>query len=55
MASPRRAGGRKGRGGVPTTLLGGILRCGQCGGSVVKVNVRTYGCAAHKDRGPAGM
>ena len=32
MASPRRAGGRKGRGGVPTTLLGGVLRCGQCGG-----------------------
>ena len=53
MASPRRAGGRKGRGGMPTTLLGGILRCGQCGGSVVKVNARTYGCAAHKDRGPA--
>ena len=40
MASPRRAGGRKGRGGVPTTLLGGILRCGHCGGSVVKVNAR---------------
>ncbi len=35
------------------TLLGGILRCGQCGGAVVKVNARTYGCAAHKDRGPA--
>jgi site-specific DNA recombinase len=53
MTSPRRAGGRRGRGGVPTTLLGGILRCGYCGGSVVKINARTYGCAAHKDRGPA--
>ena len=53
MASPRRAGGRKGRGGVPTTLLGGVLRCGHCGGSVVKINARAYGCAAHKDRGPA--
>ena len=53
MASPRRTGGRKGRGGMPTTLLGGILRCGQCGGSVVKINARAYGCAAHKDRGPA--
>lgn len=52
MASPRRTGGRKGRGGMPTTLLGGILRCGRCGGSVVKVNARAYGCAAHKDRGP---
>ncbi len=53
MASPRRAGGRKGRGGVPTTLLGGVLRCGYCGGSVVKINARAYGCAAHKDRGLA--
>jgi site-specific DNA recombinase len=53
MGSPRRTGGRKGRGGMPTTLLGGILRCGQCGGSMVKVNARAYGCAAHKDRGPA--
>jgi site-specific DNA recombinase len=53
MASPRRAGGRRGRGGVPTTLLGGIMRCGYCGGSVVKISARRYGCAAHKDRGPA--
>jgi DNA invertase Pin-like site-specific DNA recombinase len=53
MASPRRTGGRKGRGGVPTTLLGGVLRCGYCGGSVVKINARAYGCAAHKDRGAA--
>jgi hypothetical protein len=53
MASPRRAGGRRGRGGVPTTLLGGIMRCGYCGGSVVKISARSYGCAAHKDRGPA--
>lgn len=34
MASPRRAGGRRGRGGVPTTLLAGIMRCGYCGGSL---------------------
>jgi len=53
MASPRRAGGRRGRGGVPTTLLGGIARCGSCGGSVVKINACGYGCAARKDRGPA--
>jgi DNA invertase Pin-like site-specific DNA recombinase len=53
MATPRRGGGRRGRGGVPTTLLGGIIRCGYCGGSVVKINARSYGCAAHKDRGPA--
>lgn len=37
---------------MPATLLGGVLRCGQCGGSVVKINARAYGCAAHKDRGP---
>ena len=37
---------------MPTTLLGGILRRGQCGGSIVKTNARTYGCAARKDRGP---
>jgi len=24
---------RRGRGGVPTTLLGGIMRCGYCGGA----------------------
>ena len=29
------------------------MRCGYCGGSVMKINARTYGCAAHKDRGPA--
>ena len=53
MSSPRRIGGRRGRGGVPTTLLGGIMRCGYCGGSVVKVNARDYACTAHKDRGAA--
>src|SRR4029453_8953031 len=53
MASPRHAGGRKGRGGVPTTLLGGVVRCGQCGSSVVKRNAGAYGSAARKDRGPA--
>ena len=38
---------------MPTTLLGGIMRCGYCGGSVVKVNARDYACTAHKDRGAA--
>ncbi len=40
-------------GGVPTTLFGGLLRCAECGGSVVAIDARHYGCAAHKDRGPA--
>jgi len=53
MTAPLRAGGRRGRGGVPSTLFGGILRCGFCGGAVVKVSARNYGCAAAKDRGQA--
>ena len=51
MKMPATAGGRKGRGGMPTTLFGGLLRCGRCGGSVVAVNAYRYGCAAAKDRG----
>jgi site-specific DNA recombinase len=39
------------RGGVPTTLFGGLLRCQHCGGAVVAVDSLSYGCAAHKDRG----
>lgn len=35
------------------TLLGGLLRCPYCGGAVVAVNSRSYGCAATKDRGKA--
>lgn len=51
MRSPTREGGR-GRGARPTTLFGGLLRCSICGGAVVAVNGRDYGCAARKDRGP---
>jgi site-specific DNA recombinase len=56
--SPRREGGGRGRGGAPTTLFAGILRCGRCGGAMVKIDARSYGCAARKDRGTsvcAGM
>lgn len=53
MRTPRKEGGRAGPGRTPSTLFGGILRCGICGGSMVKINARDYGCAAHKDRGPA--
>src|SRR5205085_9134010 len=38
---------------APRTLFGGLLRCGVCGGAMVAVHKRYYGCAAHKDRGPA--
>lgn len=44
---PKISGG--GRSGYPTTLLGGILRCGRCGGAVVGVNAYRYGCAARED------
>ena len=53
MDAPRKKGGQRGRGPAPRTLLGGLLRCGVCGGAMVAVHKRYYGCAAHKDRGPA--
>jgi len=53
MTGTRAAGGRAGRGGVPTTLFGGLLRCGLCGGAVVKISATAYGYAARRDRGPA--
>ena len=54
QATRRRIGQRKGRTGPrPTTLLSGLLRCAHCGGAVVAVDARSYGCAAHKDRGPS--
>ncbi|WP_083331909.1 recombinase family protein [Pelistega sp. MC2] len=33
------------------TLFGGLLRCPYCGGAVIAVNQRSYGCAQRKDRG----
>ena len=41
-------GGRRAR-----HLFSGFLRCGICGGPFVKVDGYRYGCATHKDRGPA--
>ena len=50
----RRAGkARRTRGGAATTLFGGILRCARCGGAMIAINARQYGCAARKDRGLA--
>lgn len=51
MDTPRNRGGGRGRSGMPTTLFGGMLRCGLCGGAVVAVSARLYGCATRKDRG----
>src|SRR5262249_50503365 len=53
MDAPRKRGGQRGRSAPAKTLFGGLLRCGLCGGAMVAVSPRYYGCAAHKDRGPA--
>jgi site-specific DNA recombinase len=41
------------KGAQARTLFGGLLRCGRCGGAMIAVDARSYGCAARKDRGPA--
>jgi site-specific DNA recombinase len=51
LGSPRRVGGSAGAGPKPRTLLGGLLRCGRCGGAIIAVDAHQYGCAARKDRG----
>lgn len=53
MDRTRAAGGRAGRGGMPTTLFGGILRCGLCGGAMIAVSKSTYGCATRVNSGEA--
>lgn len=50
MDRPRLAGGR-GKGAQPSTLFGGLMRCGICGGALIAINALRYGCAARKDRG----
>lgn len=49
----RPAGVRLGKGAVPKTLFGGLLRCHACGGPIIAVNRLRYGCSVHKDRGAA--
>ena len=41
------------RGRPHATLFGGLLRCDTCGGPIIAINTRRYGCAAHKDKGPS--
>ena len=43
---------RSGNGRPTSTLFGGLLRCETCGGPVIAVSARRYGCSAHKDKGP---
>lgn len=51
MEHPRQTGGGSGRGAPTRTLFGGLLRCGICGGAVIAVSARAYGCVTRKDRG----
>lgn len=46
-------GVRKKRAPRNVTLLGGLLKCGLCGGSIVALSSEQYGCANFRDRGPA--
>ncbi len=47
---PRVRGGR-GSGSPARTLFGGMMRCPLCGGAMIAVNARSYGCNTRKDRG----
>ena len=40
-----------GRGSPSRTLFGGMLQCPYCGGAMVAINSRLYGCNNRKDRG----
>lgn len=42
---------RGGPGRPARHLLSGILHCADCGGPIVVINARCYGCARHHDRG----
>jgi site-specific DNA recombinase len=44
-------GTRVGKGAIPRTLFGGLLRCAVCEGPMVAINALRYGCNANKDRG----
>jgi DNA invertase Pin-like site-specific DNA recombinase len=35
------------------TLFAGLMRCSACGGPIIAVDARRYGCNVRKDRGPA--
>lgn len=53
MDGARLSGGSKGKGARPRTLFGGLMVCAKCGGTMIAVSPHQYGCAQHKDRGPA--
>lgn len=49
----RRESGRNTGGRRPRYLFSGLLVCAECGSRFVLVNATKYGCAGHKERGPA--
>ena len=51
MGGSRQNHAPKGR--RPKHLLSGLLRCGECGGPMVVIDLYRYGCSVHKDRGDA--
>lgn len=53
LGRPAQQSGSAGKGKRPSTLFGGLLRCGVCGGPIIAVNGRQYGCWQRKDRGTA--
>lgn len=44
-------GQRGGPGRPPKYLLSGLIRCGECGGPMVMVDAKAYGCSVAKERG----
>lgn len=52
LRAPRPTAGR-GRHAAPSTLFGGLLRCGTCGAPMVAIDARRYGCSVARDRGAA--
>ena len=44
-------GKRGGPGRPPRYLLSGLIRCGECGGPMVMVDAKAYGCSVAKERG----
>ncbi|NLP65378.1 recombinase family protein [Paraburkholderia sacchari] len=53
MGTDRLNAGTSGAGRPPRTLFGGLLRCPSCGGAMVAVSARAYGCVTRKERGSA--
>ena len=53
-AQMRATHGEQARTGAgPKYLLSSLLTCGECGANLIMLDRHRYGCARHKDRGPA--